>query len=528
MLQQIPQSADGTAGGEAAADAESKGGDKKAEEVGGNDKKKPGSAKKQPEAEDEASAQKFKFDASEFLDRLKQEYGEYIANWSQKNESDNFAQKHDQEIVKSEKRKEVEAEIKAQVFEVLKEELKNLKLAVEREKGGKGKKKGKKGKSAKGKKKSGKKGSGKGKKGKGKGKKEKDLTANRTMESLVEELVQTGLLQKYPPTPIKSFVGDFNLLAPSNSKAPVVEPTLSELQRCLTEYCVLPMCIPITVPSVTSMLLFGPRGTGKTMLINAIATETGAHLFNLSPRNTAGQFVGKSNVSKMVHMVFKVAKAHAPSIIYIDGIESIFAKKLPKDEQQFDPKRIKKDLLKYMKTLTSADKVVVIATSYKPWDADPKAMIPLFEKILFCPKPDYASRWVLWKHFISRRLQTLKDKEKDYLKKVNLSILTRMSTGMTAGMILTCVERAMVERRLKLMRLRPLTTDEFVEQMLNLTLTQPQTKDEDKVFKDWFEKTPLLRRRAMALAAPTTTPENEKGKGKGKKDAAKGAKGKGK
>lgn len=90
----------------------------------------------------------------------------------------------------------MEAEIKESVMEILKEELKNLKSAVERESGKKGKK-GRK-KSAKGKKK-GKKGKdkkAKGAKGGKKGKKEKDLTSNRTMESLIEELVQTGLLQK--------------------------------------------------------------------------------------------------------------------------------------------------------------------------------------------------------------------------------------------------------------------------------------------------------------------------------------------
>ncbi len=70
------------------------------------------------------------------------------------------------------------------------------------------------------------------------------------------------------------------------------------------------------------------KGTGKTMLVNAVATATNAFVFNISPRNTAGQYVGKANVTKMIHMVFKVAKANAPAIIYIDGFEMIFAKKV--------------------------------------------------------------------------------------------------------------------------------------------------------------------------------------------------------
>jgi hypothetical protein len=69
-----------------------------------------------------------------------------------KDESENFSQKHDHDIIKVSKRAEVEAEIKATVMEILKEELKNLKSAVERDSGKKGK-------------------GGKGKKGKGGGKK---------------------------------------------------------------------------------------------------------------------------------------------------------------------------------------------------------------------------------------------------------------------------------------------------------------------------------------------------------------------
>ena len=112
-----------------------------------------------------------------------------------------------------------------EVFEVLKEELRSLKAAVDKDG------KGKKGKGAKA---GGKKKGGKGKKGKGgkgkKGKKEKDITANRTMESLVEELIQTGILQKPQNARMNDFKGNFNIMANSQSKT-LVEPTLFELQR---------------------------------------------------------------------------------------------------------------------------------------------------------------------------------------------------------------------------------------------------------------------------------------------------------
>jgi len=136
----------------------------------------------------------------------------------------------------------------------------------------------------------------------------------------------------------------------------------------LTEYCILPLgfdSISDAIPKINSILLFGPKGVGKNAYVNAIATETGATLFNLSPRNTMGQYPGKAGVVKMLHMVFKVAEACAPSIIYINEAEMVFAKKVPKDNPS-DPKRIKKLLIKYAKKLKG--KILLIGTSYKPWD----------------------------------------------------------------------------------------------------------------------------------------------------------------
>ena len=60
-------------------------------------------------------------------------------------------------------------------------------------------------------------------------------------------------------------------------------------------------------------MLTGAAGTGKKMLVNAIANETGANLFNLTPSNTDGKYPGKK-AYEMVHTVFKVAKALAPSV----------------------------------------------------------------------------------------------------------------------------------------------------------------------------------------------------------------------
>jgi SpoVK/Ycf46/Vps4 family AAA+-type ATPase len=282
-----------------------KGVEKKADKKGAKD-----------EVLEEDTPSQLKIDDSIFIEEMKKEQLAYTTKWQKKDESDNFAQKHEQEIIKTDKRHEVEIEIKKEVFEILQDELKNLKLAVENEKG----KKSKGAKAGKGKGKKDKKDKGK------KGKKEKDPTANRTIESLVEELVQTGILQKFTPSPLSSFLGEFDTMGTSLSRETFILPSLSELSKTLVEFCVLPNGFPESaskIPKISTILLYGPPRTGKAHLVKSLATELGAQIFNLSPKNTAGQYSGKANVSKMLHITFKVARAQAPAIIYIDGLLGI-------------------------------------------------------------------------------------------------------------------------------------------------------------------------------------------------------------
>lgn len=59
-------------------------------------------------------------------------------------------------------------------------------------------------------------------------------------------------------------------------------------------------------PLVKSLLLAGPSGVGKKLLVHAICTETGANLFDLSAANIAGKYPGKSGLQLMLHMALKV------------------------------------------------------------------------------------------------------------------------------------------------------------------------------------------------------------------------------
>ena len=85
-------------------------------------------------------------------------------------------------------------------------------------------------------------------------------------------------------------------------------------------------------PLVRSLMLGGPRGTGKNTLVHAICTETGANLFDLTATNIAGKYPGKDGLKMLMHLVFKVGRALQPSVILVDNCERMFKKKVPKGD----------------------------------------------------------------------------------------------------------------------------------------------------------------------------------------------------
>ncbi|CAM4538719.1 dynein regulatory complex protein 11 isoform X1 [Lepidochelys kempii] len=473
--------------------------------------KEKGKGKEKKGKTDTEEEEGWKMAPSNFLPIMEEGNNRYKDVWQNRDEQWNFPQEYDPELIKEEKRKEVEEEIRVQVDELMRQELKNLKLAVDREKDKK-RKKGTKGK------KGGKKKKKKGKKS-GKKKKEKDLTPDRTIDSLYKELVEEGLLIKPKTVKLSDYVGEYSYLGTTLRLVDIEPmPSLTDVRQLIALYGILPLgsqAVHEKAPLVKALLLAGPTGVGKKMLVHAICTETGANLFNLSASNIARKYPGKSGLQMMLHMVFKVAKQLQPSVIWIGDTEKTFYKRVPKSEKEMEPKRLKKNLPKILKSLKAEDRVLVVGTTKRPFDADLRPFCKVYKKIILIPRPDYASRFVLWKHIILQNGGAV-------TKSLNISCLAKVSDGFTQGHIVCAVQTVLSERRLRQMTNKPLTAAEFLS---SLARQDPVYKEEEETYQVWYAKTPLGKARARALIEGE---EMGKGKGKGKNKGKKkgGKKGK--
>ncbi|XP_036029377.1 dynein regulatory complex protein 11 [Onychomys torridus] len=446
--------------------------------------------------------EEWKMSPSLFLQLLEEGNSSYKDTWMNKDESWNFPQDYDPEMIKEEKRKELETEIRVQVDELMRQELKNLKLAVNKEiehpaRGKKGKKQGK-----------GKKGKKKGRRGK----KDKDLTADRTIESLFKELVEKGLLIQALKVNLSDYIGEYSYLGTTLRQVAIEPmPSLLDVKQLITLYGILPLGsaeVHEKAPWVKSLLLVGPSGVGKKMLVHAICTETGANLFNLSASNIAGKYPGKNGLQMMLHLVFKVARELQPSVVWIQDTEKTFYKRVPQAEKLNDPKRLKKHLPKLLKLLKPDDRILIVGTTQRPFDAELQSFCRVYQKIILVPRPDYASRYVLWKQIILRNGGVLSNA-------LNISCLSKVTDGFTQGQIVKVVKDVLTDRRIRQQAYKPLTGVEFVTMMTSMN---PVYKEEEENFKNWYDKTPLGRKRVMSLTVGgSREKEKEKGKKKGKK-----------
>ena len=215
------------------------------------------------------------------------------------------------------------------------------------------------------------------------------------------------------------------------------------------------------VEAPKGVLLYGPPGTGKTLLAKAVATESNAHFIPISGPEIMSKFYGESEAR--LREIFKEAKEKAPTIIFIDEIDSI----APKREEVTGEveRRVVSQLLSLMDGLEARGKVIVIAATNRPNAIDPALRRPgRFDREIEIKVPDKKGRYeILQIH--TRHMPLTPDVDLEKLAAVTHGFVGADAEYLCKEAAMKTLRRMLPELKLEEERLSPEILDKLIVTM---------------------------------------------------------------
>ncbi|MEK7404226.1 MAG: CDC48 family AAA ATPase [Acidobacteriota bacterium] len=219
------------------------------------------------------------------------------------------------------------------------------------------------------------------------------LFGSRFQEFRVVDTAPRGIVLIRPETTVRLETPGAETTGPARISYEDIGGLSRAIQR-VREMIELPLRYPeiferLGIDPPKGVLLHGPPGCGKTLLARAVANETDATFISISGPEVIHKFYGESEAK--LRQVFEQAKKQAPSIVFLDELDSI----APKREQVVGEveKRVVAQLLALMDGLESRGQIIVIGATNLPNVLDPALRRPgRFDREIVIGIPDVVAR----------------------------------------------------------------------------------------------------------------------------------------
>ncbi|XP_057994232.1 uncharacterized protein LOC110664122 isoform X2 [Hevea brasiliensis] len=180
---------------------------------------------------------------------------------------------------------------------------------------------------------------------------------------------------------------------------------LEETKESLQELVMLPLRRPDLfkgglLKPCRGILLFGPPGTGKTMMAKAIAKEAGASFINVSMSTITSKWFGEDE--KNVRALFTLAAKVSPTIIFVDEVDSMLGQRTRVGEHEA-MRKIKNEFMTHWDGLMTkqGERILVLAATNRPFDLD-EAIIRRFERRIMVGLPSPENREMIFRTVLSK------------------------------------------------------------------------------------------------------------------------------
>ncbi|KAK2516425.1 Fignl2 [Columba guinea] len=216
----------------------------------------------------------------------------------------------------------------------------------------------------------------------------------KNVDPLVLELVNTKIVERGPPVQWTDIAGQVSV------KAAIEEELVWPILR--------PGAYTGASRAPRTVLLFGPRGTGKTLLSRCISTQLGSTLLKLSGTTLLSTW--KAEAEKILQTVFFVASCRQPAVVLITEAESLLVARAGEDGGQVS--NLKSQLLSYLDNVSTSSEqnLVIIGTTSRPGSMD-EASHRRFAKRFYISLPDSIARRQILHQALLQQSSCLSERE---------------------------------------------------------------------------------------------------------------------